>query len=123
MSEGRHEVAAARHRCVRRMHVHCRYSCLPYIALNMSNLGGCYDNEVDRHVTQTVRALLSRGRESGIFRGELSPHVLLAILMGLTNQAVQLVLREDVGVEQASDAVITIFLHGTASPDPPRPQG
>jgi TetR/AcrR family transcriptional regulator, mexCD-oprJ operon repressor len=72
------------------------------------------DEETDRQVGEPIRALLRRGITDGTLRQDLSPEVLAALLRGLVEQSVFLVMHKELGVEQASDAVASVFLNGAA---------
>jgi AcrR family transcriptional regulator len=74
------------------------------------------DGQIDQQVGEPIRALLRRGIADGTFRADLSPQVLDAMLRGLVEQGVYLVMRKELGVEQASDTVTSFFLNG-AAPD------
>jgi TetR/AcrR family transcriptional repressor of mexCD-oprJ operon len=63
-------------------------------------------------VGQPIRALLDRGIADGTFRSDLSAEVLSALLRGLVEQTVFLVMRKEFGVESASDMVTGFFLNG-----------
>jgi AcrR family transcriptional regulator len=74
------------------------------------------DQQVDQQVGVPIRALLRRGMADGTLRADLSPEVLAAMLSGLVEQSVFLVMRKELGVEEAIDTVVSVFLNGTARP-------
>jgi AcrR family transcriptional regulator len=76
----------------------------------------CDEEAGQAQVGAPIRALLRRGIADGTFRQDLSPDVLDAMLRGLVEQGVYLVMRKELGVEQASDTVTSFFLNG-AAPD------
>ncbi len=68
--------------------------------------------EVDRNLAQPVRDLLARGTRDGTLRSDLTVDVLFTLFTGLLEKALDLVLRQRIGVEQGSSALVTMFLDG-----------
>jgi TetR/AcrR family transcriptional repressor of mexCD-oprJ operon len=73
--------------------------------------------ELDSKLGEPVRELLRRGVADGTLRADLPPAVLFELFTGLLERALQLVVRDELGVEQASSAMLTVFLDGA------RPRG
>jgi AcrR family transcriptional regulator len=69
-------------------------------------------DDVDRHVGAPIRDLLRRGVDDGTLRGDLSVDVLFEMFTGLLERSLNLVLRHEIGVEQAAAAVTSVFLDG-----------
>jgi AcrR family transcriptional regulator len=76
---------------------------------------------IDQQVGAPIRALLRRGITDGTFRPDLTPEVLDAMLRGLVEQGVYLVMRKELGTEEASDTVTSFFLNGAARARPVLP--
>jgi AcrR family transcriptional regulator len=76
------------------------------------------DEDAERLIGEPLRALLHRGITDGTLRPDLAPAVLAAMLRGLVEQSVHLVMRKQLGVEQAIDTAISVFLNGTANRRP-----
>ncbi|WP_216900665.1 TetR/AcrR family transcriptional regulator [Nocardia alni] len=74
--------------------------------------------EVESQLTEPIRALLIRGIAEGALRPDVSPDLLLDMFGGLVEKSLIAVLRGHAGVEQASAAVITLFLDGARSRSP-----
>jgi AcrR family transcriptional regulator len=89
-----------------------------YIAITPAPAGDpdCEEDagHIDQQVGAPIRALLRRGIADGTFRPGLTPEVLDAMLRGLVEQGVYLVMRKELGTEEASDTVTTFFLNGAA---------
>ena len=68
--------------------------------------------EADRLVGAPMRAVFARGVESGLFRQDLSPDVLLELFGGALIAALKLTERGRLGVEEASAATASVFLDG-----------
>ncbi|MEQ4209297.1 helix-turn-helix domain-containing protein [Actinopolymorpha sp. B17G11] len=71
--------------------------------------------EFDRRINQPVRDLLRRGIDDGSLRDDLPADVLFAMYTGLLEKALQLVIREQFGVERASASAVSVFLDGAGS--------
>jgi TetR/AcrR family transcriptional repressor of mexCD-oprJ operon len=71
--------------------------------------------DFDRYVAQPVTALLRRGIADGTLRHDVAPEVLFQLFGGLLEKFLYLVMRKELGVEQASDTLATIFLDGAAN--------
>jgi TetR/AcrR family transcriptional repressor of mexCD-oprJ operon len=69
-------------------------------------------DEVDRLIAAPVRAVLTRGVESGLLRQDLPPDVLLELFRGVVIAATNLI-RGGLGLEEASAAAASVFLDGT----------
>lgn len=69
--------------------------------------------EFDRKLADPVRDLLRRGVADGTLRNDLPVEVLFEMFTGLLEKALQLAARQQLGVEPASAAIITVFLDGT----------
>jgi TetR/AcrR family transcriptional regulator, mexCD-oprJ operon repressor len=69
--------------------------------------------ELDKKLGEPVRALLRRGIADGTLRADVPVPVLFDLFTGLLERALHLVVREELGVEQASSAMVTVFLDGT----------
>jgi AcrR family transcriptional regulator len=68
--------------------------------------------EADRLVGAPMRAVFARGVESGLFRQDLTPDVLLELFGGALIAALKLTERGRLGVEEASAATASVFLDG-----------
>jgi hypothetical protein len=60
-----------------------------------------------------VRALFRRGIADGSLRADLAPEMLTSLFSGLIKAALEMTAGGRVGVEEASAAVIAVFLDGT----------
>jgi len=72
-------------------------------------------DEVERRVGEPIRAVLQRGIDDGSLRGDLPVDVLAQMWGGLLDRALRSMAQLDNGVERASAAVSSLFLHGAAS--------
>jgi TetR/AcrR family transcriptional repressor of mexCD-oprJ operon len=68
--------------------------------------------EADALLTEPVRALFRRGIADGSLRADLTPEVLTSLFSGLIKAALEMTAGGRVGTEEASAAVITLFLDG-----------
>jgi hypothetical protein len=68
--------------------------------------------EIERLVAAPMRAVFSRGIESGLFRQDLSAEVLLELFGGSLVAALKLIQRGQLGLEEASAAAASVFLDG-----------
>jgi len=69
--------------------------------------------ELDEKLGEPVRELLRRGIADGTLRADIPVPVLFDLFTGLLERALHLVVREELGVEQASSTMVTVFLDGT----------
>jgi TetR/AcrR family transcriptional regulator, mexCD-oprJ operon repressor len=69
--------------------------------------------DFDTHIARPVLALLRRGIADGTLRGDLPPEVLFEIFGGLIEKCLSMVMQKQLGVDQAGDALASIFLDGT----------
>lgn len=69
--------------------------------------------DADALLTEPVRALFRRGIADGTLRAGLAPEVLTSLFSGLIRAALDMTAGGRVGVEEASAAVVTVFLDGT----------
>ena len=76
--------------------------------------------EIERLVAAPMRAVFARGLESGFFRQDLAPDVLLELFGGALVAALKLIERGRIGLEEASAAAASVFLDGARArgPDP-----
>lgn len=70
-------------------------------------------DEVEHRVGDPLRAVLRRGMEDGTIRRDLPVEVLARLWGGLLVSTIQSMRAFDIGVERASAAMISVFLHGT----------
>ncbi|WP_280402547.1 TetR family transcriptional regulator [Nocardia carnea] len=70
------------------------------------------DADLKQRLGDPVRGVLARGAGSGALRTDLSVDTLFEMFTGLLEKALLMVLRGESGVEQASAAVLAIFLDG-----------
>lgn len=70
--------------------------------------------DLEPRLTEPVRALLRRGVKDGTLRDDLPEPVLFAMLTGLLERTLYLVLRHELGGEQAAAAITSVFLDGAA---------
>ena len=68
--------------------------------------------EAERLLGTPMRAVFARGIESGLFRQDISPDVLLELFGGALRAAVKLMERRQLGLEEASAATASVFLDG-----------
>ena len=68
--------------------------------------------EAERLLGAPMRAVVLRGIESGLFRQDIDPEVLLELFGGALLAAVKLTERRKLGPEEASAATASIFLDG-----------
>lgn len=75
---------------------------------------------VERQLAGPLRAVFERGAAGGHFRTDMPVHTLAEMYFSLLEGVVSRVVRRRLGVEEASDAVTTLFLSGAlARPDGP----
>jgi TetR/AcrR family transcriptional repressor of mexCD-oprJ operon len=67
----------------------------------------------DALLTEPVRALFRRGIAEGSLRADLSPEVLTDLFSGLIKAALEMTSGGRLGTEEASAAVMAVFLEGT----------
>jgi hypothetical protein len=72
--------------------------------------------DTDARPTEPVRALFRRGIAEGALRADLTPEMLSVLYSGLIKAALETTAGGRVGTEEASAAVITVFLDGTRVP-------
>ena len=70
--------------------------------------------DFEKHIARPVMALLRRGIADGTLRGDLAPEVMFEVLGGLIETCLFMVMHKQLGVEQAADALATLFLDGAA---------
>jgi TetR/AcrR family transcriptional regulator, mexCD-oprJ operon repressor len=70
------------------------------------------EDAADRQITEPLRRLFQRGVADGTLRGDLPAEVLLASYADLIEGAITRSARSHTGVEEASAAVLSIFLNG-----------
>jgi AcrR family transcriptional regulator len=68
--------------------------------------------ETERLIGAPMRAVFERGVESGLFRQDVSPDVLLKLFGGALHAAVKLTQGGELGLEEASAATASVFLDG-----------
>jgi TetR/AcrR family transcriptional repressor of mexCD-oprJ operon len=73
--------------------------------------------EADRQLAEPVRELLRRGVADGTIRQDLPTEVLFELFSALLERSLLLVMRRELGPEQAAAAVLTVYLNGTTTPD------
>lgn len=71
---------------------------------------------LDQHVAAPIRDLLRRGVDDGTLRDDLSVTVLFEMYTGLLEHALNMLLRREIGSEQAAATVTTMFLNGANRP-------
>jgi AcrR family transcriptional regulator len=71
--------------------------------------------EAERLLGAPIRAVFTRGVESGLFRQDLSVEVLVEIFGGALLSAVKLTQRGQLGLEEASAATAAVFLDGACT--------
>jgi TetR/AcrR family transcriptional repressor of mexCD-oprJ operon len=72
-------------------------------------------DEAERGVGDPLRAVLRRGVEDGTIRRDLPVEVLAQLWGGLLVSTIRSMRQFDIGVERASAAMSSVFLHGTES--------
>lgn len=70
------------------------------------------DADLKQRLGEPVREVLARGADSGVLRADLSVDTLFEMFTGLLEKALLMVLRGDTGVEQASAALLAVFIDG-----------
>jgi AcrR family transcriptional regulator len=70
-------------------------------------------HDADARLTEPVRALFRRGIADGSLRADLAPEVLTSLFSGLIKAALEMTAGGRVAAEEASAAVVTVFLDGT----------
>ncbi|MGI5222710.1 TetR/AcrR family transcriptional regulator [Nocardia sp. CA-290969] len=70
------------------------------------------DADLKQRLSEPVRDVLARGAGSGELRTDLSVDTLFEMFTGLLEKGLLMVLRGDSGAEQASAAVLAVFLDG-----------
>ena len=85
------------------------------------------EGAADRQISEPLRRLFERGVADGTLRGDLPAKVLLASYADLIEGAITRSARSHAGVEDASAAVLSIFLNGALAshimPAPARQAG
>ena len=69
-------------------------------------------NRVERLIRDPIRAVFRRGQDEGIMRTDLTTDVLVDLFGGLTKVALQIAGRNELGAEEASAIITSIFLDG-----------
>lgn len=89
-----------------------------YAALVRAQRGACLSTEdIDRRISNPIRALFRRGVDTGVLRDDISPDVMVALSGGLLQAGISL--SASIGGEQASAAITTLLLDGVIRPTPP----
>jgi AcrR family transcriptional regulator len=83
-----------------------------YAALAQTGKKHIDAGELDRRVAGPVRDLIGRGVGDGTLRDDLPAELLFEMFSGLLERALYLVIRNQLGIEQASAATATLFLGG-----------
>jgi TetR/AcrR family transcriptional regulator, mexCD-oprJ operon repressor len=83
-----------------------------YAALASVDKSGPEADELDRRLSEPVRALLRRGAADGTLRDDIALDVQFEFFTGLLEKGLGIVARGNLGVEQASAAVVDVFLDG-----------
>lgn len=71
--------------------------------------------DLDRKILRPIRALIKRGVADGTLRDDIPAEVQFEILGSLLEKALDLILHKDLGLEQASSVITSLFLDGAAS--------
>jgi AcrR family transcriptional regulator len=71
--------------------------------------------EVDRQLSEPVRELLRRGAADKTIRTDLPTEVLFQLYTALLERALVMVMRRELGAEQATAAVLGVFLRGATA--------
>ncbi|HEX3566532.1 MAG TPA: TetR/AcrR family transcriptional regulator [Acidimicrobiales bacterium] len=69
-------------------------------------------NRVDSLIREPIHAVFRRGQDEGILRTDLSTDILVDLFGGLTKVALQLSDEDELGAEEASAVIASIFLNG-----------
>ncbi|WP_426503878.1 TetR/AcrR family transcriptional regulator [Dactylosporangium sp. McL0621] len=69
--------------------------------------------DAETRLTEPVRALFRRGIADGSLRADLGPELLTGLFSGLVKAALEMTAGGRMGPEEASAAVIAVFLDGT----------
>src|SRR5579862_3483677 len=72
--------------------------------------------EIERLIGGPIRAVFARGIESGVFRRDVPVEVLLEVFGGAIRAAFKLIDERRLGIEEASAAVVALFLDGARMP-------
>jgi AcrR family transcriptional regulator len=64
---------------------------------------------------ERVRALLERGQKSGALRRDIAPELIGEMFGGLVLAGIRRALETGLGIEEASAAVVSVFLDGSAA--------
>jgi AcrR family transcriptional regulator len=72
-----------------------------------------YGGDAEQQIDTMIRALLQRGLDDGMFRGDLTVTELLFLLGQLLQAAARMTAEHAAGVEKAAALVTSVFLHGT----------
>ena len=72
-------------------------------------------DQVERGIGDPLRAVLRRGMEDGTIRQDLSVEILAQLWGGLLASTIRSMRQFDIGVERASAAMSSVFLHGSES--------
>ena len=85
-----------------------------YVALTRGSFKRTDEHpDVDALLTEPVRELFRRGIADGSLRADLDPELLLELFSGLIKAALEITSSGRAGLEEASAAVIAVFLNGT----------
>lgn len=85
-----------------------------YTALASGRYQRTHDHpDADALLTEPVRVLFRRGIADGSLRADLAPELLTELFSGLIKAALEMTTSGQVGTEEASAAVIAVFLEGT----------
>ncbi|WP_040792844.1 TetR/AcrR family transcriptional regulator [Nocardia paucivorans] len=74
------------------------------------------DADLKQRLDRPVRELITRGVTDGALRTDLAVDALFEMFTGLLEKGLLMVLRGESGIEQASSAVVTVFLDGATDP-------
>ncbi|GAA3277467.1 TetR/AcrR family transcriptional regulator [Dactylosporangium vinaceum] len=75
--------------------------------------------DIDARLVEPIRALFRRGAADGSLRADLPADVMADLFSGLIRAALQLTADGRAGVEEASAAVVSVFLDGARAGGPP----
>jgi AcrR family transcriptional regulator len=73
--------------------------------------------DAERLLGAPMRAVFTRGIESGLLRQDIAPEILLELFGGALMSAVKLTQHGRLGLEEASAATAAVFLQGAAAPE------
>ncbi|PRX99024.1 TetR/AcrR family transcriptional regulator [Allonocardiopsis opalescens] len=89
-----------------------RYAALIHIKLTEERKRGMLPESADERVAGPVRRLIERGVADGSLRADVPADVQFELFTALVERALRLVSGRRLGVEQASAAVVAVFLDG-----------